>query len=143
MKGEKFKFTEGVSMAEVSFEAKGGDLNELFENAAFALESVQADLKKVKASKKVSLELEAEDAEMLLYDLLNKLVYYKDAESLFFKTFKVQIFGNGLRLKADLWGEELDPQKTPLKLDVKAVTLHGFKIWKENGEYKASVVLDI
>ena len=130
-------------MAEVSFEAKGGDLNELFENSCFALESVQADLKNVKASKKVSIELEAEDAEMLLYNLLNKLVYYKDAESLFFKKFKVQTFGNGLRLKADLYGEELDPQKHPLKLDVKAVTLHGFKIWKEKGEYKASVVLDI
>ena len=46
-------------------------------------------------------------------------------------------------LKAELLGEEIDPKKHELRVDVKAVTLHHFYLKKENSMYKASIILDI
>ena len=53
-----YKFIEGLTTADVAFEARGKNLNELFESAALAMFDIMADPKKVsnKIIKKFSLE---------------------------------------------------------------------------------------
>jgi len=46
-------------------------------------------------------------------------------------------------LKATLAGEQLDASRHQQRADVKAVTLHGFSVEKEEGGWKANVLLDI
>jgi SHS2 domain-containing protein len=46
-------------------------------------------------------------------------------------------------LKASLAGEQLDDGRHQQRADVKAVTLHGFSVRKQDGEWKAKVLLDI
>ena len=46
-------------------------------------------------------------------------------------------------LRAQLLGENIDPKKHKLKLDVKAVTLHMFRLQKKKNGWEAKFVLDI
>ena len=47
------------------------------------------------------------------------------------------------KLEATLYGEEINHDKHELCADVKAVTLHKFKLFKEGNEWKATLILDI
>jgi SHS2 domain-containing protein len=46
-------------------------------------------------------------------------------------------------LKAKIAGEHLDDARHQQRADVKAVTLHGFSVKKQDGGWKAKVLLDI
>lgn len=145
MKQTKFKVLEKVATADIAFEAYGRNLNELFENSALAVTSVMADIKTLSARVKHTLALKNQDIERLLFDFLNELVFLKDADGMLFKTFDVSVIekNKAFTLNAVLSGEPLNPEKHDLKIDVKAITMHMFKIEKKKGRYIATVVPDI
>jgi len=87
------------------------------------------------------IELTADDAESLLVDWLNELVYYFDAEGILFKRFDISELNNS-HLKARGYGEKADSARHELKMGVKAATYHMLKIEKNNG-YRVQVLFDI
>jgi len=137
-----YKFLEGISVADLAFEATGKDLNALFENAALAMLESQAVLETIspKVTKKVVLE--NKDIGQLLFDFLNEIIYFKDAEQLIFKTVKVAIT-DSYKLVAELKGEKIDLKKHRLGNDLKAVTMHKFKVEQAKTGWKCQVVIDI
>ena len=140
----RYKFLEDVAIADIAYEAYGKNLNELFENAAFAIFELSANLDTVYAKKKIEFELENEKIENLLYDFLSEILFLKDSKYMVFKNVKVSIKQNKkLHLKAILKGDTINPQKQKLENDIKAVTMHMFEIKKEKYGYKATVVVDI
>ncbi|MBU5688103.1 MAG: archease [Candidatus Aenigmarchaeota archaeon] len=141
-----YKFFEDVSIADVEFEATGKTLKELFESSAHALTDVQIkDSRKLKPIERYYFEKEAENIEMLLFNFLSELVLVKDAEQLLFSKFNIEILPiNGKwKVKCECFGEKIDPEKHELLVDVKAVTMHKFKIEETKNGWKARVVLDI
>ena len=46
-------------------------------------------------------------------------------------------------MSAELTGEEINREKHELRNDIKAITLHMFKIEKTKDRYKALVVVDV
>lgn len=50
---------------------------------------------------------------------------------------------NVYTLKGELYGEVLDPNKHKLHVDIKAITLHRFKVVQGEKGWEATVVLDI
>jgi len=82
---------------------------------------------------------------MLLFDFLQELIYFKDAERLLLRTREVRIDERDQKcfLKAETTGEPLDAARHHQRADVKAVTLHDFSVEKEDGGWKARVLLDI
>ena len=141
---QKYKFLEDVAIADIAYEAYGKDLNELFENAAFAIFELSANLNTVDAKKKIEFELENEKIENLLYDFLSEILFLKDSKYMVFKKVKVLIKENKkYQLKAILHGDTINPQKQRLENDIKAVTMHMFEVKKEKNNWKATVVVDI
>lgn len=141
-----YKFFEDVSIADVEFEAAGKTLKELFESAAHALTSVQIkDSRKMKPKEKMIIEKEADDIEMLLFSFLSELVLIKDSERLLFGKFEIEIYPeeNKWKLKCAAYGERINAEKHELLVDVKAVTMHKFKVEETKNGWKARVVLDI
>ena len=141
-----YHFLEDVSIADVAFEARGKTLNELFTNAALAVTNTMVkNVKTVGQSVVKDVELEADNPEMLLYRFLQELVFYKDAELLLFSgyDFEVRREIEKWHLKAVLRGEELSRDKHELAADVKAVSLHNFKVQKTTKEWRAEVILDV
>jgi len=141
-----YKFFEDVSIADVEFEATGKTLKELFESAAHALTDVQVkDSRRLVQKERYEFEKEADDIEMLLFNFLSELVLIKDSERLLFSKFNIDIFfeNDKWKVKCECFGEKIDPEKHQLLVDVKAVTMHKFKIEETKNGWKARVVLDI
>jgi SHS2 domain-containing protein len=91
------------------------------------------------------IELSNDEIDMLLFDFLQELIYFKDAERLLLRVRGVQIDEKKGKyfLKAEAVGEPLDAARHHQRADVKAVTLHDFCVEKKNGGWKARVILDI
>lgn len=136
----KYEYLEDVATADIAFKAQGETLEELFENCALATAETMADIKAIEEKHVEQLVLEEEDTEQLLYDFLAEIVYLKDAERLFFFKFKVELDGN--KLTAKMFGDHVNKEMI-LNNDVKAVTMHKFKVWKEKNKYYATIILDI
>ena len=61
-----------------------------------------------------------------------------------FSKFNIKITqGKKHKLKAKAYGEKLDMKKHELLVDVKAVSLHNFKVEKTRTKWKTDVILDV
>jgi protein archease len=141
-----YRYLEDIATADAAFEAEGSDLREVFISASEAVMGVMVeDLSTIELVVEVAIELVNPELDMLLYNLLSELVYYKDARRLLLRIESVEIekIDGEWRLKARARGEELDRKRHPLKVDVKAITLHRFALDKTDVGWKTTVVVDI
>jgi SHS2 domain-containing protein len=141
-----FHYLEDVGTADIVFEASGRDLPQLFTAAADATINVMIDnLDAIEPREARQIELSNDNVEMLLFDFLQELIYFKDARRLLLRARETQIDqkGEAYFLKAKVAGERLDDTRHQQRADVKAVTLHGFSVEKHEGSWKARVLLDI
>ena len=141
-----YEYLEEFGTADIAFEATGRDLPQLFTAAADATMNVMIDnLDAIESREARQIELSNDNVEMLLFDFLQELIYFKDANRLLLRARKTQIDqkGEAYFLKAKLTGEKLDDTRHQQRADVKAVTLHGFSVKKHGDNWKARVLLDI
>jgi len=141
-----FRYLDDIATADAAFEAWGKTDDELFISAADAALNVMVeDLDSIGSKEERTIRCIAESYEMLLYHLLEEIIYLKDAEQLFLRIRNVVIEGSPGRfhLTAGAYGERIDPSRHELIVDVKAVTLHRFSLARTDEGWKAIVVLDI
>lgn len=139
-----YKFLEDVAIADVAFEATGKTLEELFESAGLAVTNTMVkDLESVKQKVSKNIQVKGDNVGMLLFNFLQEIIFYKDAKLLLFNKFKLDIDNKKWTLKAKAYGEKLNMKKHELLVDVKAVSLHNFKIEQTKGGWKADVILDV
>jgi SHS2 domain-containing protein len=141
-----YRYLEDIALADAAFEAWTSTLEELMVAAADATINVMVeDLGTIRPLVRRTINLGPEAVDMLLYGLLQELVYFKDAEQLLLRVEKVGITSgpDGYCLRAEVHGEKLDPNRHSLASDVKAVTLHRFSVTKTDSGWHAFVILDI
>lgn len=141
-----YEYLEDVAIADIAFHATGKTVEELFSACAEATLNVMVeDLSTVRERERIAVTLEDEALDLLLFNFLNELVYYKDAKGLLLKAGDIEVGRRDSRftLRAELAGERLDPLRHPLRGDVKAVTLHRFDLRQSGDRWEATVVLDI
>jgi SHS2 domain-containing protein len=141
-----YKFLEAVALADIAFRAEGSSLEEVFAAASDATMNVMVDnLDSIQAKEGRALVLENSALDLLLFDLLQELIYYKDSEQLLLRVRQLSIRQEGAlwKLTGEAQGEKLNPARHRQRADVKAVTLHHFKLEKTDAGWTAMVVLDI
>ncbi len=141
-----YKYLEDIGTADIAFEATGRDLPELFRSAADATMNVMIDdLDTIEPREMRRIELKNDEIDMLLFDFLQELIYFKDAERLLLRVREIRMEEKegAYSLKATTTGEPLDAGRHQQRADVKAVTLHDFRVEKTKGGWKARVLLDI
>ena len=141
-----YLYRDDIAVADVAFEAWGASVEEVFISAADATMNVMvADLAAIGRELDLTIELEREQLDLLLFSFLNELIFLKDARRLLLRVSSLSITGTDsqYRVKSALYGERIDPYKHPLSVDVKAVTLHQFSLRQTDGRWKALVILDI
>jgi len=141
-----YKYLEDVGTADIAFEATGRDLPQLFTAAADATLNVMIEnIEAIDPREMRRVELENDKIDMLLFDFLQELIYLKDAERLLLRIRDAQIHQKegAYFLTATAAGEPLDAARHQQRADVKAVTLHDFRVEKANGGWKATAILDI
>jgi len=128
--------------ADIGLIVYGEDLKTLFENAGEAFFHLITDLRGVRQKEERQVELKGESLERLMVDWLSELLYLHDVESLLFKEFKVEVVGEG-GLRAKVKGEPFQEGVHVIKTGVKAVTHHQIQVKREDGGWRAQVILDL
>jgi len=141
-----YRYLEEIATADVAFEARGATLEETFLAAADAtLNTMVEEIGTVAPRERRVFSLAADSLDLLLFELLQELVYHKDAERLLLRVrdLRIEEAGTGYRLHAEAIGETIDPGRHPLLADVKAVTLHRLAVERTPDGWRAVVVLDV
>ena len=141
-----YKYLEGLTSADIAFEATGKTAKEMFEFAGVAvLGTMVRDPKKIKPKEKRTIEKTAPNISKLLFDFLDELIFLKDAEQMFFSEFKVEVSGKegDYSLKVEAKGEKIDPKRHDIVIDAKAVTMHKFEVKKTAKGWRAQVIIDV
>src|SRR3954467_15240439 len=87
-----YRYLEEIGTADIAFEARGRDLPELFRDAADAMTNVMVDnIEAIQRRETRHIELSNEKLDMLLFDLLQELIFFKDAERLLLRMGEMQI----------------------------------------------------
>lgn len=137
---EPFRVLEHT--ADVGFEAWGATREEVFANAARALEDLTVDLASIEPRREVPIEVEGEDAPSLLVNWLSQILYLFDAEGWVFREFDVRRLEDQ-RLEAVAQGESFDRARHAVKLQVKAITYHQLALDRTAEGWRARVYVDI
>ncbi len=140
-----YRYIEGLTRADVAFEATASTLEELCASGAQAVTNAMVENPssiEQKSSKMICIE--AADEEKLFHEFLSEIVFLKDAENMIFSGFSIKIERKEkLVLSAELKGEEIDPGKHHMIVDVKAVSWHKYRVEKTEDGWKAVVILDV
>lgn len=141
-----YEYLDDLAIADIAFVATGRDLPETFIAAAEATLNVMIENPEdIQPRERRDLSCENEALDLLLFDFLNEIIYYKDAGRLMLRVRDVSISGRdgAYRLQALAEGEALDPARHEQRADVKAVTLHKFSLEQVPEGWRATVILDI
>lgn len=141
-----YEYLDDIATSDAAFIARGETVEAMFIAAAEATMNVMVgDLEAISPNRSLEIRVESDTVEMLLFELLQELIFYKDAQRLLLRISNVHITEKTGRLvlTADARGEELDMEKHDLGVDVKAVTLHRYRVEQTSRGWEAAVILDI
>ena len=135
------KWSHFSHQADIGVCGEGDSLEQAFANAALAMTGVITDPESVRPDQSVSLHCSAPDAEMLLVDFLNALIYEMATRHMLFSRFDITISAN--RLDATVWGERLDARRHQPAVEVKGASYTALQVKEENGHWIARCVVDV
>jgi SHS2 domain-containing protein len=141
-----YEYVEDGVTADISFRARGRDLDELFAAASDATANVMIEtLDSIQTVIVKKVHVSAGALDLLLMRLLEEQIFYKDAEALALRIGRVHVEGapGAYEVDASLEGEPIDPARHQLLADVKAVTLHGLSVRQDQEGWLAEVTLDV
>jgi SHS2 domain-containing protein len=141
-----YEFVDELTVADIAFRAWGHDLEETFIAAADAvMNAMVEDLEAIQPQDTRVLNVEHEALDLLLFNFLQDLVYYKDAEQLLLRVQQLSIVDDRqpYTLQATAVGERIEPERHHMRVDVKAVTLHRFALIQTEAGWQVTVILDI
>ena len=128
--------------ADIGVRVFGRTLKELFENAAFAMFDIIADLEGLEGKIVKEFELTAPNHEELLVAWLDELLYNFYTKGIIFYKFEVIDLKEDF-IKAKVFGRDLRENKNRLKTEIKAATYYNLKIIKKDDYYEVDIVFDV
>ncbi|MCE9625956.1 MAG: archease [Deltaproteobacteria bacterium] len=128
---------------DLGVEVFGEDWRELFANASWALTDTLVDAARVGMEIEAEWALEADGLESLLVRQLEEILYQMDARGRVYSEFQIEwLEPHALKCRAR--GEALDRKRHGFKTEIKAVTYHGLKLWREpEGPCRARIIFDV
>jgi SHS2 domain-containing protein len=141
-----YEFVDELTVADIAFRAWGRDLEETFVAGAEAvMNAMVEDLDAIQPRETRTFSVDHEALDLLLFNFLQELIYYKDAEQLLLRVRELRLTNDSqpYSLHATAVGEPIDPHRHRMRVDVKAVTLHRFSLTQSDRGWEAVVILDI
>ena len=128
--------------ADIGVRVYGKDLPQLFENAAFAMFDIIADLENMSGDLLETFRLEAANNEELLVTWLDELLYNFYAKNIIFYKFEVAELSSDV-LRAKAFGRSVSENRNRLKTEIKAATYYNLKIIKKDDYYEVDIIFDV
>lgn len=130
--------------ADVGIRVRGADLSDVFRTAAEGVfDYIVANRAAVRAAETETVALQADSPLDLLVDWLNELIFRSETGHRLYAQFDITVETNGRALHAVIAGEHVDPLRHVLDHEVKAVTHHGESLVRDEGGWRAELILDI
>ena len=136
------KYEQLLHTADIAVRIYGGDLKEIFTNAAYAMFDIIADLEGLKSSVSVDIDVKAASKEELLVSWLDELLYNFYTKGIIFFSFDISSISES-RLIAKASGRHVGENRNRLKTEIKAATYHDLEIKKKNEGYTVDIVFDV
>lgn len=128
--------------ADVGIRGIGATRDEAFAQAAVALSAAMIEVSSIRPERRVHFECEAPSDVLLLVDWLNAVIYRMAVDHLVFGRFDVAIDGH--RLRAEAWGEVVDPLRHAPAVEPKGATYTEVKVeHHSDGHWSAQCVIDV
>lgn len=128
--------------ADIGIRGIGRTPDQAFEQAALALTAVSIPIADVHPRQSIAIHGKAASLEMLFADWLNALIYEMATRLMLFHRFEVKI--SHCRLRAQAWGEIMDPVRHHPSVEIKAATYAELKVMRlKNGLWLAQCILDV
>jgi SHS2 domain-containing protein len=128
--------------ADVGLFVEAPDRQTLFAEAGRALLSVLVEKPEaVRPQREVVIEVDGAEADYLLFDWLNELLFWFEREHLLLAEFDVTFNSNGLRSTAR--GEPLDHDRHEPSHEIKAITYHELEVKQTENGWQARFIVDI
>jgi SHS2 domain-containing protein len=127
--------------ADIGLCGEGASLEQAFAQTALALTAVITEPQRVRPAQPVALRCAAPDAELLLVDFLNALIYEMATRHMLFSRFDLTIRDN--QLQGTAWGEPLEARRHQPAVEVKGASYTALQVIEENGRWRARCVVDV
>jgi protein archease len=129
-------------MADIGVRGYGETMAAAFEQAATALTEVITNPATVRPAEEIRIRCEAPDAELLLVDWLNALVYEMAVRRMLFCRFSVRV--TDTVLQATVMGEPIDRARHHPAVEVKGATYTELRVARtDDGLWLAQCVIDV
>ena len=128
--------------ADIGVRVYGRTLKDLFDNAAFAMFDIIADLEGLKGDIVHDIELTAPNHEELLIAWLDELLYNFYTKGVIFYRFDIDELSGDV-IKAKAFGRNVSDNRNRLKTEIKAATYYNLKIRKLDDYYQVDIVFDV
>lgn len=145
---DNVEYLEHVSDAYVR--CKGNTLADAFGYSAKGLINIMYDINRVEKKLKIPLSAEGFDLENLLFDWLEKVLLLLLIDKIILSEFNVDIYFNKefnkYFIKGYGEGDLVDIEKHELKVEIKGITYHEMKIFKEpknKDEFVIEYIVDL
>jgi SHS2 domain-containing protein len=128
--------------ADIGIIVQGGDLAEVFANAAFAMFDILVELDNVDNKEERIINLSADSVDDLILKWLKELNYIYNFDEIIFKNFAIDDITE-TSISARAFGEKIDSNKHIIKTEIKAVTYHQLYVKKEGDKWTTQVIFDL
>lgn len=128
--------------ADIGVRAFGRSKKELFENAAFAMFDIIADLQGLTGSIEQDIKLSASNPEELLVAWLDELLFHFYTKQIIFFRFEITEFSD-TNIIAKASGRPIGANRNRLKTEIKAATYADLAIKKAAEGYSVEIIFDV
>jgi len=128
--------------ADIGVRGIGATVDRAFEQAGLALTAAVVEPASVSDRRRVDIDRDAPDLELLLVDWLNAIVYEMATRKMLFGRYSVEIADGHLHGSA--WGEPIDVGRHDVVVEVKGATLTALRVARQSDdEWVAQCVVDV
>lgn len=125
--------------ADTGIVAHGDSLDEVFAAAAYGMFDLMFDLDQLIPDTVTLVQAEASDVELLLSAWLSELLARFEIDGRVWCRFSPEV-EPGWTVRGDVDGAPPGELRGP---PIKAVTLHGLRVWRDGGSWHARVIFDV
>ena len=130
---------------DVGLKAHGKSAAEAFANAGLGMYELVTDIREIRETRELELEVAGDSPEGLLVNYLNELIFHFDTYHFIGRRIRVDAFSlhPAASVKGKVYGEEFDPERHERRLLIKAATYHHIKVEEIGGKWEIEVIFDI
>jgi len=128
--------------ADLGIEIETADLSGLFSEAAEALFGLVADSDDINPNEKITVSAVGQGWEELFHAWLCELLAQFNLKGFVGKHCEI-VSLTPERVEGLIRGECLDLERHRFYTEIKGVTYHHFKVWQEDGMWRARVIFDV